>query len=91
MPEKSTKHIARPQEPIGAVKDGKVKVLDGDTQRIGWRSGTKGMSRDYDGEPTAAQPNLRDLKSQPKHSAHMANKTKGHKAHKGQRDGAYNR
>ena len=89
LPDKATKHIPKHQEPIGAVKNGKVKVLDGDTQKIGWRQGTTGMSKDYDGEPTSARHNVKDLKPRPKHHSHMGNKKEGHKPHQGQRDPAY--
>ena len=65
LPNKATKHITASPAPIGTVKDGKVKVLDGDTQKTSWRSGKKGMLKDFDGEPTSTQHNLKDLKPRP--------------------------
>ena len=79
MPDKSTKHIPKPQEPIGTIKNGKIKVLDGDTQTVRWRQGKTGMSRDYDGDPISTNYNSKDMKSKPSHKVHMGGKRKGHK------------
>lgn len=78
LPDKATKHIPKHQVPIGAVKDGKVKIKDGETGKVGWRQGKKGFRRDYDGEPIAANFNNKDLKPAPKHHMH-----EGRKPHKG--------
>ena len=77
LPDKATKHVSKPRDPIGAVKGGKVKVLDGDTGKESWRSGRSGMSRDYDGDPTSTAYNKKDLKPAPKHQTH-----KGRRPHK---------
>ena len=57
--------------PIGAVKDDKMKVLDGDTQKVSWRQGRKGFSKDFDGDPTSTQHNKAGLKPAPKHQGHV--------------------
>lgn len=77
MPDKATAHITRRKPPIGAVKDGKIKVLDGDTGKESWRSGRSGMSRDFDGDPISTNYNKKDLKPAPKHQTH-----KGKRPHK---------
>ena len=70
LPDKATKHISKPEAPIGTVKDGKRKVLDGDTGRVSWRQGLTGFSKDYDGDPTAETPNVKDMKPRPHHKIH---------------------
>jgi hypothetical protein len=52
------------------VKNGKLKVLDGETQTARWRQGTTGFSKDYDGDPIAVNYNKRDMKRAPRHSVH---------------------
>lgn len=88
LPDKTTKHIQRPQAPIGTVKNGKIKVLDGDSGKIAWRQGTTGMSKDFDGDPTAVNHNKAGLKPRPKHSPHMGRRPK-HNPHMGSREKAY--
>lgn len=88
LPDKPTKHIERPQAPIGAVKNGKIKVLDGDTGKISWRQGRTGMSRDFDGDPVSTNHNRSGLKPRPKHSARMGRRPK-HRSHMGTREKAY--
>lgn len=87
MPDRSTKHIPKKHAPIGATNKGKVKVLDGDTQRESWRQGTTGMSRDWDGDPVSTNYNKRDLKKQPHHSPRM--RPEKRKVNMGDREGAY--
>ena len=89
MPNNATKHITRPQAPIGAKKDGKLKIKDGDTGAVSWRQSKKGFRKDYDGDPTSKDYNAGDMKSFPKHSPHFGGKSKGHQPHMGQRDPAY--
>lgn len=79
LPDKPTKKIPRAQMPIGAVKDGKMKVKDGDTQKVAWRQGKGGFSRDFDGDPTSRQHNKAGLKDSPKHQAHVGRRP--HKPH----------
>ena len=74
MPKKATKHITVHPSPIGTIKDGKIKVLDGETQTTSWRQGTKGMLKDFDGEPTSEQHNLKDLKHRPRHHVHSGSR-----------------
>ena len=69
MPDKATKHIPKHRQPVGAVKDGRVKIQDGYTKKISWRQGTKGMSRDWDGDPIATNYNYEGLKNRPQHHA----------------------
>jgi hypothetical protein len=88
LPDKPTKHITRPQDPIGTVKNGKIKVFDGDSGKVAWRQGRSGMSKDFDGDPTAANHNRSGLKPQPKHSPRMGKRPK-HRAHMGSREKAY--
>ena len=70
LPDRATPKVPRHQMPIGAVKDGKMKVLDGDTQKVSWRQGRKGFSKDFDGDPIAQNKNRAGLKKRPKHQAH---------------------
>ena len=76
LPDKSTKHIPKKQLAIGAVKNGKVRVKDGDTGKVGWRSGRSGMSRDWDGDAIATNYNKKDMKPSKTHSVHMGKKPK---------------
>jgi len=76
LPDKSTKHIKKPQQPIGAVKNGKVKVKDGETGKVSWRSGRSGMSRDWDGDPISKQYNRKDAKQKKTHTVHMGRRPK---------------
>ena len=79
MPQKSTKHIASKQLPIGSVKNGKKKVIDGETGKVSWRSVRSGMIKDYDGDPTAEHLDAGKMKSTPKHRPHVGYKRKVHK------------
>lgn len=83
MPAKATKHIPKTKEPIGTVKDGKLKVVDGETGKPTWRSGKKGFAQDYDGEPTTKDYNSKDLKHQPSHKPHHGGRRKHHTPHEG--------
>lgn len=76
LPNKPTKHIKKPQPLVGAVKNGKLKVLDGDTGKTSWRQGTTGMSRDWDGDPISSNYNLSGIKSRPTHSPKMGSQRK---------------
>lgn len=78
MPKKPFKHIAKPNWPIGSVKNGKIKVKDGATGKTSWRQGTKGFSRDWDGDPISTNYNKKDLKSKPKHSPQMGDRKKAY-------------
>jgi hypothetical protein len=83
LPEKPTKHITRKQAPIGAKKDGKLKIFDGETERVSWRQGRSGFSRDWDGDPTAKNYNRSKMKKVPTHSARMGKRP----SHKPDMDG----
>lgn len=85
LPDKGTKHIPKPQAPIGSTKDGKLKVIDGRTGRESWRQGTKGFSKDFDGEPTAQTHNRAGLKKRPYHKPKMNVKHKSHRPRMGSR------
>lgn len=61
------------------VKQGRLKILDGDTQRVSWRQGKRGFSRDWDGDPIAQNYNKEGLKSRPKHQPHMKSKQRPQK------------
>jgi len=75
-----TKHVAKPQSPIGWVKDGKIKVQDGDSGKVGWRGARRGLFRDMDGEPTTARRNSEDAKVPRSHTVHRGSigKKKAH-------------
>ena len=76
MPKESTKHIPKPQNPIGWVKQGKIKVQDGDTGKVFWRSVRRGLVLDNDSEPTS-QVHDKDLAKIPNnHSPRMGKKRK---------------
>lgn len=79
LPDRATKHIPKPQESIGARKDGKMKVIDGRTGREGWRQGQTGFIKDYDGDPVSKSPPNSGAKNRPHHSPRMAVKHKSHK------------
>lgn len=85
LPDKGTKHIPKPQAPIGAVKNGKLKIIDGRTGKESWRQGTTGFLKDFDGDPTAKNHNRAGLKNRPQHHAKMAAKRRSHKAYMGSR------
>jgi glucose dehydrogenase len=51
LPKKATKHIPKKQLPIGSTRKGKLKVMDGKTGKIKWRSLKSGALRDLDGDP----------------------------------------
>lgn len=58
MPFKPTEDPGRTEYPIGMVKDGRIKVVDGSTGKPVWRSAKEGMVKDLDGDPVspARQP-----------------------------------
>lgn len=76
LPDKATPHIPRKQAPIGARKDGKVKIVDGETGKVKWRQGRKGFLRDWDGDPIAQNYNRADAKDKKMHSPRMGRKKK---------------
>lgn len=68
------KHIAVHQEPVGAKRKLKIKVQDGTTGKVSWRSGKKGFLRDYDGDLTTTRYANKDMKIS--HRVHGGNKGK---------------
>lgn len=74
LPDRPFKHVPKHQAPVGATRKGKLKVQDGDTGKIGWRSGKKGFVRDYDGDATSKVYSNKDMKIS--HKVHGGNKTK---------------
>ena len=82
LPDKATKHIERHRKPVGTVKEGKIKVKDGDTGRVTWRQGTTGMLRDWDGDPIATAYNRAEAKKTPKHNPRETGKRKARKEKK---------
>ena len=74
MPKKSVKHIPKHIPPVGTVKAGRIKVIDGDTGREVWRQGTTGMSRDWDGDAISHDYNAGKMKSKPRHKPHSGKK-----------------
>ena len=71
----ATKHIPKKQAPVGAKKDGKMKVLDGQTQTVRWRQGKAGFVRDYDGDPiSAAKQDTTGIKERKTHTVHEGRK-----------------
>jgi len=85
LPDRATKHIPKPQESIGARKNGKIKVVDGRTGKEMWRQGTKGMVKDYDGDPIAVNHTASQAKKKPQHHARNSVKHKSHKPYMGGR------
>lgn len=85
LPDRSTKHIAKPQASVGAKKDGKIKVVDGRTGKESWRQGSTGMLKDWDGDPIAINHNKAGMKNRPKHHAKMGAKKRGHTPSMGSR------
>jgi hypothetical protein len=74
LPTKSIKHVARHQEPIGTQKKLKIKIKDGDTGKVSWRSGKKGFLRDFDGDPISTVYANRDMAIS--HKVRMGSKSK---------------
>lgn len=85
LPDKATKHIPKPQAPIGSKNKGKIKVIDGRTGKESWRQGTKGMIKDFDGDPIAVNHTAKNAKKKPHHSPRMAVKHKAHRPYMGSR------
>lgn len=85
LPDRATKHIPKAQQPIGASRKGKLKVIDGRTGHESWRQGTKGFVKDYDGDPTAKNHTAGNAKNNPSHHPRMNQKHKSHRAHMGAR------
>lgn len=92
LPDKSTKHYKKPQAPIGAIRNGKVKVKDGDTGTVSWRSGRSGMSKDWDGDAISTNYNRRDAKEKKTHTVHIGkDKAKKKKRAAGEASGGSSR
>jgi hypothetical protein len=53
---------------LGWVKDGKIKVQDGDTGKVSWRSVRRGLMADFDGDPTSTRHNYSEAKVTTTHS-----------------------
>lgn len=85
LPDRATKHIPKPQEPIGSKKKGKLKVIDGRTGHVSWRQGTKGFVKDFDGDPTARNHTAANAKQKPQHHPRMGQKHKTHRPYMGSR------
>lgn len=85
LPDRATKHIPKPQESIGARKNGKIKVIDGRTGKVAWRQGTRGMMKDYDGDPIAVNHTAANIKKRPQHHPRDQVKMKSHKPYMGSR------
>lgn len=84
LPDKATKHIPKKRLPVGAVKNGKVRVKDGTTGKTSWRSGRSGMGRDWDGDPIATNYNKKDMKPSKTHTVHYGRKPKKDIHHAGE-------
>lgn len=54
-------------------------MFDGESQTEKWRQGTKGMLRDWDGDPIANQYNLKDMKHHNTHAVRSPTKRKVHR------------
>ena len=79
LPDRATKHIPKTQAPLGSKKNGKLKIIDGRTGKVGWRQGTKGFVKDYDGDPIAVNHTAEDAKKNPHHSPRMSIKHRSHR------------
>lgn len=55
-----------------------MKIQDGTTGKVSWRSGKKGFRRDWDGDATSNDYNAKDFK--PSHKIHGGSKGKVGKA-----------
>lgn len=74
LPDKPVKHVPKHQAPVGAKKNGKMKVKDGTTGKVSWRGGKKGFVRDYDGDAISTVYANKDIKLS--HKVHGGNKAK---------------
>jgi len=68
------RHVPVHQQPVGATRKGKMKIQDGDTKKVSWRSGKKGWIRDYDGEATSYNYSNADMAIS--HKVRMGSKSK---------------
>lgn len=84
LPEKSTKHVPKRQLGVGAVKNGKIRVKDGTTGKVSWRSGRSGMSADWDGDAISTNYNKRDMKQHKTHTVHAGRQSKKDIHHPGE-------
>lgn len=66
--------MARHQAPVGSSKNGRLKVQDGDSGKISWRSGKKGFVKDLDGDPISRVYANADMKVS--HRVRMGSKSK---------------
>jgi len=69
---------------VVAVKNGKVKVKDGDTGNESLRSGRSGMARGWDGDAIANNYNKRDMKPSKTHQTHQGRRPKKDIHHAGE-------
>ncbi len=60
-------------------------MIDGRTGKEGWRQGTKGFMKDYDGDPIAVNHTAAGLKKRPEHHVRNEAKSKSHRAYMGTR------
>jgi hypothetical protein len=76
LPKKATRHITNPHDPLGWVRNQKIKTLDSDTQKVAWKSVRRGLLLDNQGgEPTSQNTTAKDAKITRTHSVHTGNKT----------------
>lgn len=73
---KKRKHIPKHRDPVGTVKNGRVKIQDGDTGKVSWRQSKSGFLRSVDGEPTSKRYQYSQMKKKPTHKVHMGHKRK---------------
>jgi hypothetical protein len=78
LPDKPVKHIPVHQQPVGAKRKMKMKIQDGTTGKVSWRSGKKGFVRDYDGDAISTNYSNKDMKIS--HKVHGGAKGKVGKA-----------
>jgi len=58
------------------VKQGKIKVQDGNTGKVAWRGVRRGLVLDYDSDPTSQNHTAAEAKITRTHSVHMGSKRK---------------
>lgn len=69
LPQKATKHIPKKRDPVGWIKNGKIKTLDAETNKVAWKGVRRGLLTDTQGgEPTSHRENYQEAKVTTTHS-----------------------
>ena len=71
LPKRTTKHVARHQDPVGWTKNGKIKTKDSETGLTSWKGARRGLAMDLrGGDVTSTRINSKDAKVPRSHTVH---------------------